>query len=90
MHRDNFNKMNARSMSYRYTGVILYQDVLRSSTSTVIAIVVWNSWSCRYAPHMRENLLPVRTIRRQKATPEDTCSTDHQVCCFVGGALGLE
>ena len=38
---------------------------------------------------MRENLLPVRIIRRQKATPEDTC-TDHQICCFVGGALELE
>ena len=37
-----------------------------------------------YAAHMRENLLPVRIIRKQKATPEDTC-TDHQVvCCIVG------
>ena len=37
-------------------------------------IVVWNSWSRCYVPHMRENLLPVRIIRRQKATPEDTCT----------------
>ena len=35
------------------------------------------------------NLLPVRIIRRQKATPEDTC-TDYPVSCIVGGALGLE
>ena len=35
-----------------------------------------------------ENLLPVRIIRRQKATPEDT-GTNHPVCCIVG-ALGLE
>ena len=26
---------------------------------------------------------------RRKATPEDTC-TDHQVCCTLGSALGLE
>ena len=53
------------------------------------AIVVWNSWSRCYAPHKRETLLPVRIVRRQKATPEDTC-TDHQICSIVGGALGLE
>ena len=34
---------------------------------TVKAVVVWNSWSRCYAPHMRENLLPVDIIRRQKA-----------------------
>ena len=46
---------------------------LRSSTATVKAFVVWNSWSRRYPPQMREKLLPVRIIRRQKATtPEDT------------------
>ena len=39
-------------------------SALRSSTATVKAIVVWNSWSRQ----MRENLLPVRIIRRQKAT----------------------
>ena len=66
-------------------------SALRSSTTTVKAIVVWNSWSRRYPPQMRENLLPVRIIRRQKATAssEDTC-TNHPVCCIVGGALGLE
>ena len=64
-------------------------SALRSSTATVKAIVVWNSWSRCYAPHMRENLPPVRVIRRQKATPEDTC-TDHQICCIVGVAFGLE
>ena len=64
-------------------------SALRSSTATVKVTVVWNSWSRRYAPHMRENRLPVRIIRRQKATPEDSC-TDHQVCCTVGDALGLE
>ena len=53
-------------------------------------IGVWNSWSRRYPPQMRENLLPVRIIRRQKSTtPEDTC-TNHPVCCIVGNALGLE
>ena len=40
----------------------------RSSTATVKAIVVCNSWSRRYSPQTRENLLPVRIIRRQKAT----------------------
>ena len=64
-------------------------SALRSSTVPVKANVVWNSWSRCYAPRMRENLLPVRIIRRQKATPEDTC-TDHPVCCIVGDALGLE
>ena len=54
-------------------------SALRSSmVITVKAIVVWNSWSRCYAPHTRENLVPVRIIRRQKATPEDTC-TDHQI-----------
>ena len=42
-----------------------------------------------YAAHMRGNLLPVRTTRKQKAAPEDTC-TGHQVCFIVGSALGLE
>ena len=42
-------------------------SALRSSTATARAFVVWNSWSRRYAPQMRENLLPVRIIRRQKA-----------------------
>ena len=63
---------------------------LRSSTATMKAIVVWNSWSRSYPPQMRENMLPVRIVRRQKATtPEDTC-TNHPVCCIVGSALGLE
>ena len=64
-------------------------SALRGSTPTVTAIVVWNSWSRHYAPYTRENLLPVRIIRRQKATPENT-GTDPQVCCIVGGALGQE
>ena len=65
-------------------------SALRSSAATVKVIVVWNSWSRRYPPQMREDLLPVRIIRRQKAnTSEDTC-TNHPVCCIVGGALGLE
>ena len=42
-------------------------SALRSSTATVRAFVVWNSWSRRFAPQMRENLLSVRIIRRQKA-----------------------
>ena len=64
-------------------------SALRSSTATVKSIVVWNSWSRCYALHMRETLFPVRITRRQKATPEDTC-TDHKICGIVGGALGLE
>ena len=65
-------------------------SALRSSTAIVKAIVVWNSWSRRHPRQMRENLLPVRIIRRQKATTsEDTC-TDHPVCCVVVCALGLE
>ena len=43
-------------------------SALRSSTATVKAIIAWNSWSRRYPPQMRENLLPVRIIRREKAT----------------------
>ena len=78
---------NARNMSYR--GHVV-PSALRSSTANVKAIVVWNSWSRRYPPQTREHLLPVRIIRRQKATtPEDTC-TNHPVYCIVGGALGLE
>ena len=42
-------------------------SALRSSTATVRAFVLWNSWPRRYAPQMRENLLPVRITRRQKA-----------------------
>ena len=59
-------------------------SALRSSTATVKAIVDWNSWSCRYPPQMREKLLSLRIIRRQKATTsEDTCA-NHPACCFVG------
>ena len=65
-------------------------SALRSLTASVKVIVVWNSWSRRYPPQMRENLLPVRIIRRQKATTsEDTC-TNHPVYSTVEGALGLE
>ena len=46
-------------------------STLRSPTATVKVIIVRNSWSRCHAPHMRENLLPVRIIRRQKATPEE-------------------
>ena len=64
---------------------------LRSSTATVKAIAVWNSWSRRYPLQIRKNLLPVRIIRRQKATTsEDTTRTNNPVCCIVGGALGLK
>ena len=78
--RQNSTTTNAR------TGVMLYPGTLRSSTATVKAFVVWKSWSRRYPQQMRENLLPVRIIRRQKTTtPEDTC-TNHLVCCIVGGA----
>ena len=65
-------------------------SALRSSTATVKTIVVWNSWSRCCAPHMRENLLAVRVIRKQKATPPEDGCTDHPVCCIVGDALGLE
>ena len=41
-------------------GCSVVSSALRSSTATVKAIVVWNSWSRRYPPQMRENLLPVR------------------------------
>ena len=48
-------------------------SALRSSSATVKAIQVWNSWLRRHPPQMREKLLPVRIIRRQKATTsEDT------------------
>ena len=89
--RQNSATKNARSRSYRYTGVMLGQALCRVQRQlNVKAIVVWNSWSRRYPPQMRENLLPVLIIRRQKATtPEDTC-TNHPVCCIVGSALGLE
>ena len=33
-------------------------------------------------------MLPVRTIRIQKATPPEDSCTNHQVCYIVGGALG--
>ena len=65
-------------------------SALRSSTATVKAIVVWNSWSRRYPPRMREHLLPVRIILRSKATTSEDTGTNHPVCCIVRGALGLE
>ena len=65
-------------------------SALRSSAATVKAIVVWNSWSRSYPAQIRENLLPVRIIRRQKATTPEGTRTNHPVCCIVGGALGLE
>ena len=61
-------------------------SALRSSTATVKAVVVWNSWSRQ----MRENLLPVRIIRRQRATTSEDICTNHPVCCIVGGVLGLK
>ena len=77
--RQNSTTTNARSMSYRYTGVVLYQALCGVQRQlTVRAFVVWNSWWRRYAPQMRENLLPVSIIRRQKAATYDTC-TEHPV-----------
>ena len=88
--RQNSTTTIARSMSYRYMGVMLYQALCGVRRQlTVKAIVVWNNWTRRYTPQMRENLLPVRIIRKQKTTPEDS-STDHPVCCIVGCALVLE
>ena len=52
--RQNCTTTNARSMSYRYSGVMLCQALCG------VHSVVWNSWSRRYPPQMRENLLPVR------------------------------
>ena len=93
MHRDKIppQQMNAACMYVvPLHGGHIVPSALRSSTATVKAFVVWNnSWSRCYAQHVRENLLPVLIFGRQKATPEDT-STDHQICCIVGGALGLE
>ena len=61
---------------------------------TVKAIVVWNSWSRRYSPQMRENICRYVSSedRRLLLTPEDTtCCTNHPVCFVVGSALlGLE
>ena len=74
-----------RDKNYGCTQYDVVPRASRSSTPTVKATVVWNSWSRRYAPHLRENVLPVRIIRRQKASPEDTCA-DLQVCCVVRGA----
>ena len=37
-----------------------------------------------------KNLLPVRIIRRQKATTSENTCTNHLVCCVEGSALGLE
>ena len=92
MHRDKVSpqRMHAACRIITRGSCCTKSSALRSSTTTVKAVVVWNSWSRRYALHTRENLLPVRIIRIQKAPPEDTCCTDHQVCCIVGGALGLE
>ena len=70
-------------------GHVVHQGHFAEFNGKCESNVVWNSWSRCYAPQMRKNLLPVRIIRRQKASPEDTC-TDHPVCCIVGGALGLE
>ena len=75
-------------MSYRDTEAMLYQE-LRGVNGTCEHTVVWNSWSRRYAPHLKENMLPVGIIRRLKAPQEDTC-TELQTCCVVRGALGLE
>ena len=43
--KQNSATTNARSMSYRHTGVMLCQALCRSSTTTVKAIVVWHSRS---------------------------------------------
>ena len=92
MHRDKIPPQRMHAAYHIVTRDHVVPSALRSSTATVkaINILVWNSWSRRYPPQMRENLLPVRIIRRQKATTsEDTC-TNHSVCCIVGGAFGLE
>ena len=93
MHRDKIPPQRMHAACRIVTRGSCCASALRSSTATVKAIiVVWNSWSRRYPPQIRENLLPVRIIRIQKATtstPEDTCR-NHLACCIVGGALGLE
>ena len=89
MHRDNIPPPQRIQAVYS----IVMPSALRSSTATVKAIiVVWNSWSRRYPPQMRENLLPVRVSsedRRLLHQKTLTC-TNHSVCCIVGGAIGLE
>ena len=95
--RTDASRQNSATTPNEYTQLVVslhgghvVPSALRSSTATVKAIAVWNSWSRRYPPQMRENLLPVPILRRQKAiTSQDTC-TNHPVCYIVRGALGLE
>ena len=89
MHRDKIPPQRMHAAYIVTRGLCCTKRFAEFNGNTVKANVVWNSWSRCYALQMRENLLPVRIIRRQKATPEDTC-TDHPVCCIVGGALGLK
>ena len=58
--RQNSTTTNARSMFLSLHGVHVVPSAWRSLTATVKSLVVWNSWSRCYAPHMRKNLLPVR------------------------------
>ena len=64
MHRDKIPPQRMHAACRIVARGHVVPSALRSSTATVEAIVVWNSWSRRYPPQMRENLLPVRIIRR--------------------------
>ena len=83
--RQNSTTTNARSMSYGYTGAMLYQALcgvqrqtcesycsLEQLVASLFATDVGKSASGTYHP------------KTGGATPEDTC-TDHPICCIVGG-----
>ena len=86
--RQNSKTRDARSISYHGTGVMLYQ-ALREFNGNCESYCSLEQLVALLCSAHEENLPPIRIIRSQKATPEDTC-TDLQVCCVVGGALGLE
>ena len=68
MQRDKIRHNECTQHVVSFHGGHVVPSDLQSSTATVKDIVVWNSWSRRYPRQMRENLLPVHIIRRQKAT----------------------
>ena len=88
--RQNSTTTNARSMSYRYTGVMLYQafcGVQRQNCERYCSLEQLVALLC--AAHEGKSASGTYYPKTEGYTPEDTC-TDHQVYCLVGGALGLE
>ena len=87
--RQNSTTTNARSMSYRDTGSCCTKRFAEFNGNCESYRSLEQLVASLCAAHEGKSASGTYHPKTEGYTPEDTC-TDHQVCCIVGGALGVE